>query len=275
MTDSTRPPVAGPGARPRKRREDSRARLKRRLARLDVIHEDDACILRYAPGTTNRVVVAFCGIRGALGPLTHRQIARAGNASGRSHVIYVLDKKKSWYSAPGLAETIMTVINDEIDHIKAEFAPSGACDVVSLGSSMGGFGALLFAGRLGASRAVSFVPQYAMDMSLVPDARIGKFLRNIYSRNIEALGPRLTGAVDAFVVCGSQDGDLRHLEAFPASCGLRRWVVNHPRQGVLEFLDDAAVLTDAINALLIGDKAAADAVFQPFLVPDYRLAGAA
>lgn len=75
--------------------------------------------------------------------------------------LLVRDPSDRWYNAglPGVGDSVDAVA----DRVGAELDAVGAKRVITLGSSMGGYAAILFGCMLGAERAIAFGPQTILD----------------------------------------------------------------------------------------------------------------
>jgi pimeloyl-ACP methyl ester carboxylesterase len=78
--------------------------------------------------------------------------------------LLVRDPSDNWYNAglPGVGQTVEEIAG----RIEAELAKMGAKRVVTVGSSMGGYAAILFGCLIGAERVVALVPQTLLDPGL-------------------------------------------------------------------------------------------------------------
>jgi pimeloyl-ACP methyl ester carboxylesterase len=136
---------------------------------------------------------------------------------GKDHVLFVADRKRSWYSTEGIQEQIEGLVQDYV-------LLHGIKRVHCIGASMGGFGALAFAGRLGAKYAVAFAPQWSMDPAVVPEKRWQKHRPNIQVENLPKLDQDLSGLVRNYVFFGAgAPQDVKHCAKFISSglCDVR------------------------------------------------------
>lgn len=183
-----------------------------------VCDDPDLRITRYA-GETDMAVVAFTGIGHGMGAIQQDEFVGTAMGDSRNHVISVVDRDRSWYSAPRIAERILIALRQ----LRSEL---GLRRIVCLGNSMGGFGALLFAERLGADTAIGFVPQYTMRLDF-GERRWAKFREHMVDANMETLGPHLTGRTRAYTVFGADDlRDRMHLQRIKTNCIARVHLVD-------------------------------------------------
>lgn len=121
----------------------------------------DAAVLKSFPADSATAVVGFTGHGAKPGAFSFFGLR---NALPTTSVLLVRDPADSWYNAglPGVASTV-----DEIAaRIAHEVDLLGATRAVTIGSSMGGYAAILFGCKIGAERAVAFVPQTLLDPEL-------------------------------------------------------------------------------------------------------------
>jgi len=146
------------------------------------------------------VVVSFAH-RGAAGFAYYRLL----DALPVSRV-FVRDSTDRWYNGavPGLGDTVAEMA----ETVRAAIGETGATRVVTVGSSMGGYAALLFGGLLRADRVVALSPQTLLDrrFPLSPPADVTPQvpdLRSVVAAAVDTDVLVVTGAddlVDAFYV---------------------------------------------------------------------------
>ncbi|NIY73013.1 hypothetical protein HCZ30_11285 [Marivivens donghaensis] len=128
-----------------------------------LIFEGDRFAVRKTQGSGNEensggpVVVTFPH---AGGPTMGRGIAFGENFLRAKGIdaYHVLNAEVDWFQHPQFW--------DAIDAIRADIPEDR--EIVTYGSSMGGYGALLASGRLNAARVLSIVPQFSIDRKVVP-----------------------------------------------------------------------------------------------------------
>lgn len=173
-----------------------------------ITEDNDGLRMTGYPGTSGVHVVSFTGIGFQMGGIQTEEFRRSLQDRQREHAAtYVIDKTKSWFNRTGQA--ILPLLHRET---------MAARRVVTLGNSMGGFGAAYFAALLPrCDRAIAFVPQFSVNPAWIPpreyrwaalreaigDHRIGHAL--------ETLAPRRR----YIVFCGAASGlDREHAIRF-------------------------------------------------------------
>ncbi|MGV6847739.1 MAG: alpha/beta fold hydrolase [Marinibacterium sp.] len=221
-----------------------------------VCDDADLTITHYA-GETDTAVVAFTGIGHGMGAVQRDEFV--GTALGRdaNHVISVIDRDRSWYSAPKIKRRIAGAIRD----LRASL---GLRRLICLGNSMGGFGALLFAERIGADTAIAFVPQYSMRADF-GERRWAEFRPQMVEDGLVTLGEALTGRTRAFVVFGGADSrDRLHCTRIRRNCIARVHVLAGTGHDVTLFLKKQGLLAPLIGAMVDGDQQKVADILAPF-----------
>ncbi|MAC81974.1 MAG: hypothetical protein CML66_28435 [Rhodobacteraceae bacterium] len=229
-------------------------------ADLRIVLEDDALRVSHYRGDTDVAVVAFTGIGHGMGAIQQDEFVGSALGAERNHVISVIDKNRSWYSAPGIQKRIV----ETLEQLKTEL---GVRRVVCLGNSMGGFGALLFAERIGADTAAAFVPQYTMRLEF-GERRWDNFRDAMVNDNLDTLAKHLTGKTRAYAVFGA-DGlrDRMHVQRLKDNCIARvHEVAGCDHNTLTQVLKRQGVLSPLIAAMIAGDDAQVARLLAPFSV---------
>ncbi|MBB97406.1 MAG: hypothetical protein CML68_22745 [Rhodobacteraceae bacterium] len=224
-----------------------------------IVDEPDLKISHYM-GDTDVAVVAFTGIGHGMGAIQQDEFVGSALGRERNHVISVTDRVRSWYSVPGIQKRIA----DTLRSLKAEL---GVRRVVCLGNSMGGFGALLFAQRIGADTAIAFVPQYTMRLEF-GERRWGEFRKDMHDANLDTLAPHLTGKTRAYAIFGADDlRDRMHMQRLKDNCIARVYqVTGCEHSNLTSFLKRQGVLAPLIAAMIAGDHGQVAQLMAPFSV---------
>jgi hypothetical protein len=123
------------------------------------VFENDACRMEFRPGNgrSKDLVIAFTGAQQRLGGIQHGEFAKSiTNLNLVRDSLYVSDKNISWYNS---------FTDNEIKWIDSFYTYE---NVITIGNSMGGFGAIMFALLIrNATLSISFSPQYSIDSEIV------------------------------------------------------------------------------------------------------------
>lgn len=240
------------------RRPGTQEALPEGVASPEVLHEDDELRIRHIPGSGDAVVVAFTGIGHSLGSVQRDEFVGTASDGGRAHAVFVTDIRRSWYSRPGLEERILRVVGQLFDRL-------GPAGVHTLGNSMGGFGAILFAERLSAQSAIAFVPQFTMDRKVIDERRWSRFRPAMNEGNLASLDSHLTGACrpHAFFAADALP-DRPHWMLLERSERAAVHLLNEGGHNIAHHLKTLGVLAPVIRAAQANDNAAVEDLIGPF-----------
>jgi hypothetical protein len=122
-------------------------------------YEDDKTEITHEPGDNRMAIISFSGIGMGLGGIQIEEF-RKSLTGIPTDIYFVKDKTRQWYNSS--FHTICDVLNDDLTR-------KGIDHVITLGNSMGGFGAIIFAGKLrGCRSAIAFSAQSSVDPAIVP-----------------------------------------------------------------------------------------------------------
>ena len=189
-------------------------------------------------------IVSFAGIGHGYGGLQVEEFARTLAGRPLRHDVYfVIDKNRSWY-------------NRGTDKLEQVLLPHLAGRrLITLGNSMGGFGALLFAARWPSCEAgIAFVPQYSVHPEIVPS-------EHRYREWVEAIGEWRfpTCVLDAPPGCRrlalfglGQEHDMEHYALFQVarSPGLEVLGIDEGGHDLAAHLRDRGALRPLFDAII-------------------------
>lgn len=135
---------------------------------METILRDDQLCLRRLPGRQKRLVVIFGGAKLPRNGALRSEFLHTVSHNGTNPILNVQDMKCTWYSAPGLVTRITAAIKAEADRV-------GAKEIITLGNSMGGFGAILFTREMPVARALALSPQVSMHSDLITETRFDEY----------------------------------------------------------------------------------------------------
>jgi pimeloyl-ACP methyl ester carboxylesterase len=176
-------------------------------------HDDAHLRITQYLGTSGIHVVSFTGIGWEMGGIQTEEFRRSLTHAGQRHAAtYVIDKTKSWFNAT--ADDITTILREQT---------AAARRVVTLGNSMGGFGAAYFSSLLpNCDRAIAFAPQFAVSPGFMPqkEYRWGALRAAITDHRIDHALTTLAPGRRCFLFCGAGSGlDRAHAERLKAFGG--------------------------------------------------------
>ncbi len=215
--------------------------------------------LRWLPGRGKRMVVVFTGMHAGVMGQPLDEFAGSAWGGGENNVLFVTDRRATWYAAPGLWRRIVKLVKYLRDS-------EGLREVISLGNSMGGYGAMLLPRDVRVTRVVAFSPQVTMDRKLLADDRWPDVGAR-FTLPVRNVGDVIGRARAHFYVMAGADcaPDLEHLALLPDHKRLHRYILAKGRHNVAHRLKSAGVLGDVIAAIIKGRKARVES-----LLGDYR-----
>ena len=209
--------------------------------------EDDDLRIESVAGEGVSGVVAFTGVGFELGGLQRAEFVSSASVAGRRPVIFVIDKTRSWFNRPGLFERILDLVN-------AHFARVGVTQVVTLGNSMGGFGACLFAAPLKARRAIAFTPQWSIRKEIMPEeTRWQEWTNAIAEHRFSTAFDNVDPSVHYWICNAFTGSDLAHSRLFPAASNVTHVLIPNAMHGLSAHLKRAGLLNTLVAGLLDED----------------------
>lgn len=125
-------------------------------------------------------------------------------------MVFVIDKGRKWYN-DGISDLIVGTVNSLLSQMR------GVDSVVTLGNSMGGFGAVVFAKRLqNCSGAIAFCPQSSVHPEIVSfERRWAGWQDKISSWTYPDAVTEISPHIRYHLFFGQDDAnDCRHAERF-------------------------------------------------------------
>lgn len=223
---------------------------------VETVFRDEGLLLRWLPGRARRLVVVFTGRKAGFGGQPLDEFAGSAAGGGENNVLFVTDRRASWYAAPGLWRQIVKLI-------RFLRRSESIAEIVTLGNSMGGYGALLLPRDLRVARAIAFSPQLTLDRDLVDDARWPDVAARFGPLPAGDLGATFAATRTQYYVTagGACREDVAQLSRLPEMARVRRWVLPGGRHNLAADLKAADLLSPVIEALLRGRPARVDALY--------------
>ena len=223
------------------------------MAALETLHEDSDLKIDWAPYEGERLTISVCGLGDQE---TYRQEEEfPGHATwgGAQPAVFVIDKARSWFNAPGLLDRTVEIITALRDRI-------GASRMDAIGNSMGGFGAMALSTRLPVTACLAFNPQFTIDDRLLPDQRWREYKRNVSSFVVRSAAECVSPGTRYTIAHGGRGRDRRHYLRFPTGANIRHFIVPFHTHSLAVKMKLAGLLTPFVVGALDGDDAAVDAI---------------
>ena len=153
---------------------------------------------------------------------------------------HILNAQTDWFQSPDILRAIEAIRSD---------LPPGR-PVVTYGSSMGGYGALLGSGPLDAARVLAVAPQFSIDRDIVPTevrwsdhaARIGTFIHDIEAR--------ISSNATIYTLHDPRNYDQLQMNMFAARTNWTRLYLPYGGHTPLIVLQQGGILTDLIDDII-------------------------
>jgi pimeloyl-ACP methyl ester carboxylesterase len=211
-----------------------------------IITDDDALRIVALEGDSDTALVSFSGIGQGLGTLPKEEFGKT--LRGTRHAqFFVVDKRCTWYTAT------RTDIVRQLSPLLRRFRK-----VVTMGNSMGGYGALLFASRLpNCASAIAFVPQFSMDPRVVPkEKRWRRFSERIVDWPEKHLLHGMLDSLALHIFFGARERrDAPHIELFKqhATSQTFIYVLRGAAHDPARRLRDEGLLAATLDAIVVDD----------------------
>jgi hypothetical protein len=211
----------------------------------DAIYEDETIRVSGIRGGDKALFVAFTGIGHRLGAMQREEFVRVAQAGGEHSVLIVHDKTRSWYNEPSFA--------DKLQPIVAEWG--ARCEkIVTIGNSMGGFGAIVFAGLLDADVAIAFSPQFSVSPTVLPkENRWNEFTSKIKEFIYESAGSYIVPGCEYYLFQGDGGKDWNHVGSFPILSNVHQFVIRDGPHNIAAILKSRGFLSKIVSACTAGD----------------------
>lgn len=165
----------------------------------------------YLEGRGTRLVVSFSGVGRKRGVLPPPEFVGSASNYGENHVLFIADSTRSWMNGKGVAEAIAKLV--------AQFRNfHGITEIVAMGNSMGGFGALVLADMLPVKTVIAFAPQFSMHPDLMPEETRWAYFRDaITDWPIPDVGALNNPDTTYFMLHSAHPWEARHWRQFPTT----------------------------------------------------------
>jgi hypothetical protein len=207
-----------------------------------LIEGADLRVITSDVGARDILVVTFTG-------RDHKPPAAAGAGQGFFEksglsAVHFISKANHWWQTPEFAPAL--------ELVRLYAAQQGFKEIVTYGSSMGGYAALLATGALKADRAVVSVPQFSVDPAKVPwEDRWIKDQRRIAYLNDDMAA--MIGETEIIVFSDPlYEPDQRHVDLIAACRPVKQVRVAFAEHDVSRILAETNLLTSATLAAIRG-----------------------
>jgi pimeloyl-ACP methyl ester carboxylesterase len=214
---------------------------------MQILYENNRYRIAYEKGDSNKLIIAFTGVELKLGTSQKEEFQKTLSASSeKNHVCYVIDKQRSWYN----------FIEDEIaDKLNQLITKISASKVITLGNSMGGYGAIIFAKRLkNCSSVIAFCPQYSVDPKITPfETRWAQYRDKLTEFSTQDVSSEISDKVTYNIFFGNKEKrDKKHRKLF-VNLNLKNLninVIDGASHSLAEYLKQQGRLLETVLSLV-------------------------
>ena len=195
-------------------------------------------------GMEPSLVVSFTGIGKPDHPEQQEEFVRHGAQGGINHVLFVSDTARSWFNGAGVFDEITAFVQEYI-------AAQGIKRVITFGNSMGGYGAIQFAGALGADVCLALSPQYSANPADIPNETRwlnwrGQINPFTMPPLVEAINPDTT----YFILNGEAEKERQHYARFPRGGNIHHYLLRDAGHAVGRRLKETGQLKKTVRLAL-------------------------
>lgn len=233
-----------------------RKRLRRwgEAARTEPLLNTEGLEIRALPGQGDSAVVVFGSLAGNFAKGGHLEFAGSASGGGARTSIFVRDRRKRWFQDPGTMETVCRVVTGYAQR-------RGITQLMTLGDSMGGYGAVVFARPLGARLALAFSPQADVAPAAIPgDDRWLNLRAAIPECTLGPVGDWMGPDVSYYILHGRRGMDILHWSRFPQGHHIHHFLIGGMEHSVSPILKQEGRLAPIVELALADDAPALTAL---------------
>ncbi|SFD44951.1 hypothetical protein SAMN04488523_1018 [Sulfitobacter brevis] len=206
----------------------------------DILHTD-AIRMRYFKGSTDKLIVVFCGVGTQRSQPPPIEMFASATQGAQHHALFVTDASRCWLNTPGFDVQIASAVQ----RVAARILPS---KVTLIGNSMGGTMALLLSNMIPCDSVLAFAPQFSVHPEIVPEELRWSYFRNKIERfsypQIDELDPQ---SRTIQIVHGDSPDELVHALRFPQLQRLRHYIVPGTDHHLIKKLKTDGALTTLVK----------------------------
>ena len=207
----------------------------------ELVFENDLLrITRLGDAASPNVIICFTGIQHGMAQISTEEFVGSSQMADYS-AVFVSDLKCSWYN--NFAPAMM------LDAIAPLIAGKR---VVTMGNSMGGFGAIWASGHVKAHAVIAFAPQFSVHSEVVPnETRWQNFRQSIAHWRVPSLANSFDQNATYITINGDADGE--HFQKFPHGENRVHLLVHDSHHNPAKMLKERGVLKEVIALCARGE----------------------
>lgn len=203
----------------------------------------DECLRVTALGDLKspNIFLCFTGVKQGMGGIGAEEFVGSTRMPDFS-ALFISDLKRSWFNSfaeSHLAEAIGGIVEGK--------------RIVTVGNSMGGYGAIWATRPFPVATAIAFAPQFSVHPEVVPqESRWQEWRRDISTWRHRSLETFFNDETKYFTFNGDEDG--LHWRHFPTKPNTEHFLLPNSGHAPAAALKDAGVLTAAIESCVAGES---------------------
>lgn len=203
----------------------------------------------------NRLTVVFASYPSCVWPEYRFEFRRAVVQSGQP-AVFVFDHSLRWYVEAQTYDRVCQILTDQM-------AALGVSDIVTIGNSMGAYGALAYAQDVPVSYALVIATRGSIGASGIADPR---YQRQLHTQGLALRAPDLRRALKGVqagaMIHGTRGPDRLHLPALRARSAVDHWIA--PGQGhfITKWMKQNRILFPVVASALRADDVEVNRLLQ-------------
>jgi alpha-beta hydrolase superfamily lysophospholipase len=187
---------------------------------------------------SSKVIVSFTGIGHGMFAEPKEEFKKTLEKFPDYDSLFVVDKTRSWFNNVNTNEII-----NSINHYKT---------VITLGNSMGGFNAIMFASIYPVDTVIAFVPQYSILSDIVPWENRWEKHRKHLNKLQNCKYPKLifNDTTNYYILHGTNDLDNKHIDMIPTRPNINKIMFDIDSHEFSKILKDRNQLVSTIQEIL-------------------------
>lgn len=204
--------------------------------------------LAHLEGEGDTLVLSFTGVGQPGEAVQGVEAARMASEDGKNHVMFIADASRSWMNGPGIVEGIRAAVARLCDRIKPR-------RLLTVGNSMGGSSALIFAGLHPVDGVLALSPQYSVNPVIVPwETRWHEFTEKIANWRFPSCPDLSRSQTKVVILHGRHAEERRHANLFRQGPSLSHYLMRGKDHLLARELKRRGLLQPIFSAFIAGDQ---------------------
>lgn len=200
-------------------------------------------------GRSRQLVVSFTSVGTQREQWPPREFVGIASDQGKNHVICVSDLSRCWMNRRGMLNRVAETISDYV-------LANGITKISAIGTSMGGYNALLLGRKMSLQRVLAFTPQYSVHPDILPEEKRWWWFRKDIDvwpfKEMDVL-PKPPTRVTIFH--GDTADERMHWERFPKADHVKHFIFQSGDHNFIRAIKREKRLKKVCHAALFGEPA--------------------